>query len=303
MSRGLAAWVGVGALACGPAVAPSEPSDEESTSSTSAASSTGVDPTTSTTGTTDLSTSTPVDASTTEVSSSGSSTGIDPSSFIGSPDGGVTGIECSIWKEDCPPGEKCMPWAAEAGPWNATRCTPIADQPGDPGDPCTVEGSGISGIDDCRLHAMCFSVDPETNTGICVGMCLGSEADPICPDPDTRCRITHEGVLALCQTPCDPLLQDCPYGLCIWSDWFWCDPPRQSPLAGDPCEFGYCGDDYVCIGAADVPGCLGDHCCSEFCALDAADPLCFFEGQSCVPWFDPGEAPPEYENVGVCAVP
>jgi hypothetical protein len=55
-----------------------------------------------------------------------SSTEVDPSAgFIVDPDGGGPSIECDQWAQDCPPGEKCMPWANDGGSsWNATRCFP-----------------------------------------------------------------------------------------------------------------------------------------------------------------------------------
>jgi hypothetical protein len=78
--------------------------------------------------------------------------------FISNDDyGGGQTYECDLWKQDCPPGEKCMPWANDGGgSWNATRCTPLAEDPRQPGEPCTVEGSGVSGRDDCDIRAMCW---------------------------------------------------------------------------------------------------------------------------------------------------
>ena len=46
------------------------------------------------------------------------------------PDDGGTGVfECDLWGQDCPDGEKCMPWASNGGTWNATRCSPVVDSP------------------------------------------------------------------------------------------------------------------------------------------------------------------------------
>ena len=73
---------------------------------------------------------------------------------------------CSTFAQDCPPGFKCMPWASDGGnSWNATRCVPIAPDPNAPGEPCTVEGSGVSGLDDCDGTSMCWDVDPDTLEG------------------------------------------------------------------------------------------------------------------------------------------
>ena len=52
-------------------------------------------------------------------------TGVD---FLGFPDGGTEPTDCDIWAQNCPRGEKCMPWANDDGyGWSATRCTPIDD--------------------------------------------------------------------------------------------------------------------------------------------------------------------------------
>ena len=50
--------------------------------------------------------------------------------IYGAPDGGGISFECDLFEQDCPPGEKCMPWANDGGgAWNATRCSPVADNP------------------------------------------------------------------------------------------------------------------------------------------------------------------------------
>src|SRR5262245_15971404 len=42
--------------------------------------------------------------------------------FVERPDGGGSN-ECDVWAQDCPPGEKCMPWANDGGSsWNSLRC-------------------------------------------------------------------------------------------------------------------------------------------------------------------------------------
>ncbi len=132
--------------------------------------------------------------------------------FISDPDGGFGTGECDVWKQDCGQGEKCMPWANDGGnAWNATKCSPVHPNPNQPGDACTVESSGVSGIDDCDKGSMCFGVNPDTLTGVCVSMCTGGADAPTCPNGGV-CEISHDGVLALCQTACDPKANDCPEG-------------------------------------------------------------------------------------------
>ncbi len=116
--------------------------------------------------------------------------------------GGPMVIECDVYMQDCPDGEKCMPWANDGGDeWNATQCTPISDRPAEPGEPCTVEGGPTSGIDSCAASAMCWQVDPGTNMGNCIAMCTGSADMPVCEDPGTQCVVFTADVLALCGPP------------------------------------------------------------------------------------------------------
>ncbi len=234
--------------------------------------------------------------------------------FINEPDGGGVGIECSVWDQDCPQGEKCMPWANDGGSsWNATKCTPLDPNPAQPGDSCTVEGNGVSGVDNCDIASMCWDVDPETNMGTCVAFCTGSEANPVCDDPNTTCSIANEGVLILCLPNCDPLLQDCADGQACYpiNEFFVCAPDASGEMGlyGDPCEYlNVCDPGLFCANANVVPGCAGSlGCCSEFCDLDDPNPnsQCMGAGggQECTPWYEEGQAPPGYENVGACAIP
>lgn len=221
--------------------------------------------------------------------------------------------ECSLWEQDCPDGEKCQPWANDGGTaWNASKCVPLTDQPGQPGDSCTVEGSGVTGFDSCDIASMCWNVDGETNTGTCVPFCTGSEANPVCDDPSASCVIANDGFLILCLPQCDPLLQDCPDGeACYPADQgFVCAPvATQDGSYGAPCEFtNACAPGLLCAGAQAVPGCVGSMgCCTEFCDLSQPQPseVCsgLAGGQECVAAFAEGEAPPDYEDVGFCTLP
>jgi hypothetical protein len=235
------------------------------------------------------------------------------SGFIQDPDGNSVSIECSVWDQDCPEGEKCMPWANDGGnAWNATRCSPVAPDPGQPGDPCTVEGSGVSGVDTCAVASMCWGVDPETNEGTCVAFCMGSENNPVCDDPTTACSIANEGTLILCLPTCDPLLQDCMDMEGCWGidQDFVCAPDASGKMGayGDPCEYlNVCDAGLACVPPEFVPNCAAAGCCSPFC--DVSDPMSGAAcpgaggGQDCIPWFEMGQAPPGYEDVGVCGIP
>lgn len=247
----------------------------------------------------------------TETGSESSDDG-DEAGFVVEPDGGGIAIECDVWAQDCPDDEKCMPWVSDGGgAWDATRCTPLTDNPGQPGDACTAEGGGGSGVDDCDVGVMCWDVDPETGQGVCLALCEGSPDAPLCSDPDTSCSITNDGVLPLCLPACDPLLQDCPGGQgCYWlfDESFVCAPDVSGDLGGEgeACDgftLNLCDPGLQCMPAEAVPGCTSaTSCCSVFCDLEDVDPGCL-EGQECTALFAEGEAPPGTEFYGVCAIP
>ncbi|MCH9687533.1 MAG: ribulose phosphate epimerase, partial [Deltaproteobacteria bacterium] len=230
--------------------------------------------------------------------------------YAGCPDGGGASLECDLYQQDCPRGEKCMPWAEDGGDeWNATRCSPIADNPSDFDEPCMVEGSATSGIDNCVEGAMCFEVDAKTNEGTCQELCGGTEARPSCGDPADVCLAANDGLLPLCLPSCNPLMQDCGEGEGCFAadDEFLCIYTVAPDAAhGDPCGFiNDCAPGQVCLDDALFSNCAGLACCSEVCSVadpnaDAAcatlDPV-----QACLPWY---ETPPAgLEDVGVCAQP
>lgn len=232
--------------------------------------------------------------------------------FLCRVDGGDILLECDIWLQDCPGGEKCMPWAYDGGSvWNGTRCAPVARNPGQPGDACMVEGSPASGFDDCDIDAMCWNVDPETLQGECIATCTGTADEPQCQDPSTGCSISNGGVLALCLETCDPVLQTCPEGeTCFPSgDNFLCGLGGDGDGGvGDDCEFiTTCDPGLACVAGDRLTLCESGGCCSSYCMLSDpnADAQCAVEGvgQVCVPWYDEGQAPVGMEDVGICALP
>ena len=252
------------------------------------------------------------DGGTTEGSTTDGGTtteGTDSSGFIVEPDMGIPG-ECDLWAQDCPEGEKCMPFGeGGTGTWNATGCFPVDDNPGQPGDSCTVEGSGTSGVDSCDIGVMCWDVDPETNTGVCTAMCTNTPENPICTDADTTCVIANSGLIILCLPVCDPILQDCPDGQGCYpiNDSFVCAPDVSGDqgAVGDPCEFiNTCDLGNACISAdAYGSGCVGvPSCCGQLCDVDDP-PVCAELDQECVPWYEEGTAPMGLDHVGVCSVP
>jgi hypothetical protein len=187
--------------------------------------------------------------------------------------------------------------------WNATQCSPSHPDADPVGAPCSVEGHAASGIDTCAHGAMCWNVEPATNTGVCVAQCQGSVDDPTCAE-GLDCAVFD--VLALCLPACDPLADDCDEGIT-------CRPNRASgtPPTGfvcldvqpggqipDGCEdLGGCPSGQACSSHA-IDGC-GESCCVVFCDLrdDPATELC---GGPCVPYFEGSRAPDGLEHVGSC---
>lgn len=233
------------------------------------------------------------------------STGSDTCGFLCDSTGGGW-FECDFWAQDCPEGEKCAPWANDGGnSWNAHKCVPIDPDPDGVGEPCTVEGSAVSGIDSCERGSMCWNVEPETNTGTCTPFCTGSENAPTCADPQGVCNVTGDGVLNLCFSTCDPVdVGACPaeQGCYPAYNAFVCVPDVSGDegQAWDPCEYlNACGGGRTCVNGSDVELCdqSGSGCCVPFCDLNA--PVCP-DDTVCLPFYDSGEAPPNYEHVGTC---
>lgn len=222
--------------------------------------------------------------------------------------GGNPAAACDVFAQDCPADQKCMPWADDGGSsWNATTCSPIADTPAQVGEPCTALENGVSGLDDCALGAMCWNVDPETNTGVCIELCSCSAETPTCATPGTSCVIANEDVLALCIPACNPLDPEaCPDGGCYAvGDMFHCAPDASGNAGGpgDPCMYiNVCDPGLSCVTGDIVPGCDAINCCSSLCSIGDDDPC--LPGQQCAPFYDEGGAPdPCLAEVGVCASP
>ena len=230
--------------------------------------------------------------------------GGDSVGFIPDPTGGPVQFECDPIAQDCPDGEKCMPWANDGGSaWNATRCSPIDANAVEIGETCTVQGSGVSGIDNCILGAMCWAVDPETNMGECIEMCSCSYENPICEGTNTSCVISNQDALTICLPVCNPLdISTCPDGQgCFpFEDLFHCaSSVGNGTPQGTPCEFiNACDPGQACVSPDIVAGCQGAGCCADFCNLDVDD---CGAGTTCIPWYQGGMAPDECLGMtGIC---
>ncbi len=242
----------------------------------------------------------PTDDST--LGTSSSTTTSDDASFIDTAEDGVWGGDpCDPWAQDCPEGEKCVPYSSDGGAgWNDVKCVPIlGDQA--PGEPCVYTGV-VDATDDCDATSWCFTAE---GAGICHSFCTGSLEFPECP-AGFQCLLDADGDINVCLQDCDPLVQDCGDDLvCVWTGSnFACVIPAQNLPVGEPCVFANdCELGLQCIEGA-VPDCAGQTCCTPFCEVSLGDGQCgALPGTACVAFFAEGEAPPGLENVGLCVVP
>jgi hypothetical protein len=293
---------GLFAVACGSVEPPQD--DAGADVDSASGSSSGAVATTS-----DTTTASPTTVGSSVTDPSDTTTGDEPGDD--SSTGAVFPEYCSPVEQDCPEGYKCMPWANDgSNVWNDTKCVLIVDEPSAPGEPCTVVGNGTSGEDDCDGTSMCWNVSPATNIGTCQPFCVGTDEEPTCANQCDICPQVGDGLITLCFTTCDPLLQNCGPGQGCYAvqDSFMCAPVvgPGDLMVGSPCEFiNGCPAGTACINGESVPGCEGLGCCAPYCPVGGADPCGnLLPGTSCVPWFDEPEQGPPAECIsaptGVC---
>lgn len=190
----------------------------------------------------------------------------------------------------------------ELGPLN--RCVPLIGD-GIAGDPCELSGDS----DSCANHHLCWMLD-DAGHGTCVEYCSTALA---CGDPLALCAVSNDGLLPLCLTRCDPLLQDCPAGQGCYPDDYqrWACDRDQSGQAGehgDACAcLNCCDPGRICLPGAviDADGCGGDDgaagCCGDLCMLgEGMDEMCTADNERCEAYYAGGSVQMGYELVGVC---
>lgn len=242
--------------------------------------------------TTDATTDATTDDATTEDSTTEDSTS--DSSTTGSDD------PCNYFDQLCPAGSKCT----FDGDIEVVHCVELVDDPKQFGDPCTPgPGGSFAGTDDCDDNLVCWELAP-----------LGPYCVPFCGQHDgflcasgTCYKPCEDCPLGVCYPFCDPLGDPCVDGdVCapiLGPDLeFQCAPDESMGAgAGDPCEApNSCGPGLVCAAGESVPGCQGDSCCTPVCHLNNE---CLNGMLVCTPWYAPGEAPENFEHVGVCLLP
>ncbi|HVI01648.1 MAG TPA: hypothetical protein VM869_23190, partial [Enhygromyxa sp.] len=210
-------------------------------------------------------------------------------------------FECDPYAQDCPEGEKCVPYASSGGVWDDHKCVPVTGNQA-PGEPC-MYGGIVEATDDCDETSACWDVmDVDGQPiGVCTPFCLGSESDPECP-PMSQCTLSGSGTINFCIKSCDPTLQDCGAGLgCFWANNdFNCIFTARDIPAGEPCGFiNDCAAGLGCLPAEVLPDCAGSACCSAFCDLNRGDEPCdAIPGTVCSAFFEEGTAPLGYDHVG-----
>ena len=215
--------------------------------------------------------------------------------------GGVS--ECDPWAQDCPEGEKCVPYASTAQTWDSNKCVQIMGS-GQVGDLCTY-GGFVEATDDCDFDSHCWGVN-EDNIGTCHAFCGGTVDEPVCDMGE--CVIANDGSITLCFDSCNPLAPEevCIEGqTCAWTNidfnCVWLDEMPAAP--GEACStITGCEPGSNCVNGEALPACDGAACCAEFCDIDdpmacASDPML-----ECVPYFE-NDAPEGYETLGLCLAP
>jgi hypothetical protein len=233
--------------------------------------------------------------------SSEESSDVTTSGFVPRMDWGADLLPCDNFAQDCPVGEKCVPYSTTSTNWDDNKCVPVlGDQK--PGEPCHYSDTSSS-TDDCDATSFCWDLmDVEgENIGTCAPFCTGTPDNPECPDSpgctDYNCPIFSDGSINLCIKTCDPLAQDCAQGLaCYWaSNSFNCIYSPTQLRIGEVCGFiNDCVGGAVCTDSEQLPNCAGAACCTPFCDPAALVDPCpeLLEGTSCQMFvFSPEECP------------
>ena len=239
--------------------------------------------------------STDTDSSTSDTTSAGGSFYAGPNDLPSEPG------TCDPIAQDCPEGEKCVPYANGGSVWNADKCVPVLGDKG-PGEECVLDGV-MEGTDNCGSDSYCWAFEADDNIGTCMQFCTGTFDEPLCPE-GAACIIANDNVIALCLPTCDPLDPVCADGeVCTWTgEAFQCIFAGDELPTNEPCAFlNVCAPGNVCVQAESLPSCADAACCAAFC--DLTDPICEVPGTECVPWFDPDPPPAGYENLGACLLP
>ena len=211
--------------------------------------------------------------------------------------------QCDPFEQDCPSGEKCVPYDPSGLDWSANKCVEVRGD-GQAGDACRYAGT-LDGSDDCGPETLCWDVLPVEGEaiGVCTPFCEGTLQSPRCSG-QTSCLTANDGSINVCVDSCDPLIQACGDGLgCFFvSGDFRCVFTAGEIPVGEPCGAANdCAPGGICAPSQALPACSASACCTSLC--DVTNPQCALENTECTELFAEGTAPPEHVDVGSCIVP
>jgi len=217
---------------------------------------------------------------------------------------------CDPWEQDCPECQKCSPAIdGDGDEFNSAKCVPLEAIPAHVGEACLASGVLGGGIDNCERGSICWYLT-EDGVGICISLCSGDASLPKCGD-GSICVVGNE-FLNLCIERCNPLVDACsqvdnvclpydPYGFICRPDAWLVPGAKYSPCEiNEQCDLGN-GCFSVLLSPQCDQGAAG--CCMPFCDIDQPEKWCSVRnGEKCVPYYEGGETPDGYENLGVCSV-
>ena len=199
------------------------------------------------------------------------STTSDPTTTAGVfvPDDDIGGVsECDPFMQDCPDGEKCVPYGSTGGNWDANKCVPVTGG-GAAGDQCTY-GGVVEATDDCDAGTHCWDVmDVDgQQVGVCTEFCTGTADNPICArraprarSPTTARSTSASRTAIRCfRTATRASPASGPTATSTASS------RRQDIPTGEPCGFiNDCVAGNICQDATVLPACNGAACCASYC--------------------------------------
>lgn len=218
------------------------------------------------------------------------------------------GEDCDPWAQDCPEGQKCT----LDGGFEDAHCVEVMPDPKGDGEPCSVFGEPLGGVDDCGFGLACYPIDPDTGQGTCVPICTAAGGSDGCADPARFCwPICQSCYVGVCLDACDPRGDECPEGQVCAPESYWLgflciiDASGGAKQYGSECEYvNDCGAGLLCAPPDWVPGCAsGSGCCTPYC--DVTQPACPDAelGVECRAWYSEGQAPAGLEALGMCMLP
>ncbi|MEZ4451998.1 MAG: hypothetical protein R3B09_21220 [Nannocystaceae bacterium] len=148
-----------------------------------------------------------------------------------------------------------------------------------------------------------------TGEGICLQALRRQQQGHL---PQRRLHRLQRRLPPLCETSCDPLLQDCAgndegcYAV-LANDKFICAKSGYDMGKGNDGDDCYtiqsCKPGLICIAGEVLEGCNAERCCTPVCDLTGMGDECMAATEECVSPWAMGEEPPEYEDVGLCTIP